>query len=281
MKYTSARSHFVNIDGIRTHYAEAGEGPTLILLHDGGYGSGGELCWFRNIDALAEHYHVIAPDWLGFGDTDKLHDFGGGRARRLRHMTRFLETLDISSAAFMGNSMGATVLLQVAASGEEPWPIAAIVSVSGGGFIPLNDARKRSLDYDCTYEGMRDICSVFVHDQTLLDDERFVRARYEAAIRPGAWEAIAAARFKSPIVPERNVEFGHEDTTMYEQISVPTLLVAGADDELREPGYAAGLAARVPDCELLTVERCGHMPQIEYPDQFNRAAIDFLSRRYP
>jgi pimeloyl-ACP methyl ester carboxylesterase len=281
MTYCNARSRFLRVDGIRTHYLEAGDGPPVVLLHDGSWGSGGELCWFANIDALAERYRVIAPDWLGFGRTDKLHDFEGGRARRLWHMTRLLQTLEIDSAAFLGNSMGASMLLQVAASREEPWPIAAIVSASGGGFIPMNDARRQSMDYDCTYEGMRSIFSLFVHDQGLLDDDRLVRARYEASIQPGAWEAIAAARFKSPLVPEREVEFGQEDKTAYERIAVPTLLVAGAQDRLREPGYANELAERIPRCELITIESCGHLPQIEHPQRFNEVVLAFLERAYP
>ncbi|WP_213576675.1 alpha/beta hydrolase [Rhodococcus sp. USK13] len=273
----AARSRTILIDGIRTHYLECGEGPPVVLLHDGSYGSSAELSWYPTIDALSRSHRVIAPDWLGFGGTDKLHDFNGGRSRRLAHMTRFLETLDVGIATFCGVSMGATLLLTVAAGDEFDWHIGAIVSVSGGGFIPFNEARAATLDYDCTLEGMRKIVSYFVHDQTLLDDHRLVQARYEAAIRPGAWEAVAAARFKSPLATGRN-EFGHRDTLAYERINAPTLLVAGADDRLREPGYADELVDRIPRAELLTFAECGHLPQIEHPDRFNHAVNEFLAK---
>jgi pimeloyl-ACP methyl ester carboxylesterase len=270
-----ARSRAIRVDGIRTHYLECGEGPIVVLLHDGSYGSSAELSWFANVEALATSHRVIAPDWLGFGGTDKLHDFSGGRARRLWHMTRFLEALDIDSAAFCGVSMGATLLLGVASSREEPWPISALVSVSGGGFIPMNEARKATADFDCTLAGMRTIVANFVHDPSLLDDERLVDARFEAAIEPGAWEAVAAARFKSPIVPARP-EFGQADDLRYEEIDVPALLIAGENDKLREPNYASDLAKRIPRARLLTLPECGHLPQIEHPDEFNRAVLDFL-----
>jgi hypothetical protein len=39
-----ARSHYVRVDGIRTHYLDAGDGPTVVLLHDGSYGASGQLC---------------------------------------------------------------------------------------------------------------------------------------------------------------------------------------------------------------------------------------------
>jgi 2-hydroxymuconate-semialdehyde hydrolase len=272
----SAASRTIVIDGIRTHYLEYGDGPPVVLLHDGSYGSSAELSWYPNIEALGRSHRVIAPDWLGFGGTDKLHDFGGGRRRRLAHMTRFLEVMDLGTAIFCGVSMGATLLLTVAADDGYDWPIRAIVSVSGGGFIPLNEARAATLDFDCTLEGMRLIVSRFVHDQSLLDDERLVRARFEAAIEPGAWEAVAAARFKSPLVAQRS-EFGHQDSIAYERINVPTLLVAGADDELREPGYADELAKRIPKARLMTLARCGHLPQIEHPEQFNAAVGKFMA----
>jgi pimeloyl-ACP methyl ester carboxylesterase len=115
-----------------------------------------------------------------------------------------------------------------------------------------------------------------VHDQSLLDDERLVRARFEGAIKPGAWEAVAAARFKSPLVAQRP-EFGNEDIIPYERINVPTLLVAGVNDELREPGYADELVNRIPKAQLLSLAECGHLPQIEHPEQFNEAVCKFIA----
>ena len=111
----------------------------------------------------------------------------------------------------------------------------------------------------------------------MVDDERLVRARFEAAIEPGAWEAVAASRFKSPLVPDRT-EMGHPDTIPYERIDVPTLLVAGDDDELREPGYADEVAKRIPTADLLTFTECGHLPQIEHPERFNQAVNEFLTK---
>lgn len=270
---------FVIVDGIKTHYLDVGSGLPVVLLHDGGFGADATLTWYKNLDAIASRYRIIAPDWLGYGQTDKLHDFGGGRARRLKHMTRFLETLCIDRAFFAGCSMGATVLLQVAASGEEPWPVAGVVAVSGGGFAPMNDARRKALSFDCTLESLRTVVSTYVQDQSLLDDPMMVRARYESAILPGAWEAISAVRFKSPLAPEVS-DFGNQDKTSYESISVPTLLFAGGQDKLRDPGYAQPVASRIPDCELQLFERCGHLPNIEEPERFNKALMDFLSRRY-
>lgn len=78
----------------------------------------------------------------------------------------------------------------------------------------------------------------------------------------------------SPVHPAR-AEFGQPDTTPYERIRVPTLIVAGANDKLRLPGYANELAQRIPDAEALVIDECGHCPNIEYPALFTKAVIDF------
>jgi len=273
-----ARSHVVEVDGIRTHYLEGGEGPTLVLLHDGGFGASAEACWYRNFDAFASRFHVVAPDWLGFGETAKLHDFEGGRARRLWHMTRFLEVMGIEQAAFAGVSMGATLLLQVLATGERNWPVTAAVAISGGGFMPDNEARRSMVEFDCTRESMQTLVRAMTHDPAWGDDPNLVDRRLENAIKPGAWEAVAAARFKSPIATTPR-DFGAEDTTPYGNIAVPTLLIAGAEDKLREAGYADVVARQVPRCELHVLDECGHMAHIERADEVNELVMTFLFSR--
>lgn len=270
-----AESRFVEVDGIRTHYLEGGEGPTLVLLHDGAFGASADACWYRNFDVLASRFHVIAPDWLGFGDTAKLHDFEGGRARRLRHMTRFLEIMDVQNAAFAGVSMGATLLLQVLASRDRQWPVTSAIAISGGGFMPDNEARRSMLDFDCTRESMQTLVRAMTEDPAWAADPNLVDRRFENAIKPGAWEAVAAARFKSPIATTPP-DFGGTDTTPYDQIQVRTLLIAGDKDKLREPGYADVVAAQVPHCELHVLEDCGHMANIERADDVNALVVQFL-----
>ena len=61
-------------------------------------------------------------------------------------------------------------------------------------------------------------------------------------------------------------------------ILATVLIIAGANDPLREPGYSTKLAARIPDNEHHVYENCGHCPNIEFADRFNAHAIDFLKR---
>jgi pimeloyl-ACP methyl ester carboxylesterase len=63
------------VGDIQTHYLEAGEGPHLVLLHGGEYGASAETTWKFSIGPLAEKFHVVAPDMLGYGLTDKIYSF--------------------------------------------------------------------------------------------------------------------------------------------------------------------------------------------------------------
>jgi pimeloyl-ACP methyl ester carboxylesterase len=270
-----ARSEYIEVDAIRTHYLTAGDGPPLVLLHSGEFGACAELSWELVIPRLAEHYRVVAPDWLGFGETDKIFDFGGGTARRLRHMAAFLAHLGIERAPFVGSSMAGTVLARVLAGPDPVLPVSAAVLVSGGGFVPLNESRQALLDFDGSEQAMRSMIRVLLHDPAWALSNDYIARRLAIANRPGAWEAVAAARFKSPQVPAR-LEFGQPDTTDYEAIGVPVLVLAGAQDKLREPGYAEAIATRIPSARARVYENCGHVPNLEVPEAVAHDVLTFL-----
>ena len=267
---------YVEVDGISTHYLEAGSGRPVVLLHAGEFGGAAEFSWEATIPALATRYRVIAPDWLGFGHTDKVHDFLSGGRRRLKHMAAFLRTLEVESAAFVGNSMGGTLLGKAIAADPPVLP----VIVSGGGFAPDNAARRTLLEYDCTVEGMRKVLDVLFYDKRWPEDDEYVARRHAMSVLPGAWECSAAARLRSPVAPERS-DYGVPDTTPWEQVACPTLFMCGGMDVLKEPGFAAELAARVPSGSHVEYPDCGHAPNIERARQFNDDVLEFFSRCYP
>ncbi|MBN9107912.1 MAG: alpha/beta hydrolase [Pseudonocardia sp.] len=265
---------------MRTHVLEEGSGPPVVLLHSGEYGACAESSWSHLVPELAAAgYHVVAPDWLGFGLSDKVVDFADPAGRRMRHMAATIAALDLGPAAVVGNSMGGTYLAMDIAAAEPTLGAVAAVLVSGGGFVPDNDARHAILDYDLTEEGMARILRVLMHASRHAEDPRYVAWRHRLSLEPGAWQCAASARLRPP-TSTRGGEFGRADTTPYENIKVPTLIVAGADDPLRLPGYADEVAARVPDVELLVYPECGHVPNIEHPDRFRDDLLSFLDRRY-
>jgi pimeloyl-ACP methyl ester carboxylesterase len=279
------QSKFVEVDGINTHYLEAGpkDAPTVALLHSGEFGGCAEISWEFTIPALAEHFHVVAPDWLGFGRTDKVYDFADQRSRVYRHMSRFYEVVGITEADFIGNSMGGSNLARIIADPPAIFPVRSAILCSGGGFTPLTEERKTLLAYDGTAGAMAALLHAMLHDPKWGDDKAYVSRRQDIALLPGAFECASAPRLKRPS-PEKKEEksgdqsFGIPDNTIYENVEVPVLIIAGENDPLREPGYSNDLAKRIPDNEHYVYGKCGHCPNIEHADRFNDHVIEFLRR---
>lgn len=271
----------IMVEGMLTNIVEQGTGPSVVLLHSGEYGGCAEGSWSELIPHLADNgYHVVAPDWLGFGESDKVIDFADPTGRRMRHMAATLKALDLGPTAFVGNSMGGSYLAMALASDTPLFDDAAVaVLVSGGGFVPATEARDKIQDYDLTEEGMARIFRTVAFHPTVADDVEYIRWRHQLSLAPGSWQCAASARLRPPGTTGIH-DIGKADNTAYEQIAVPTLIIAGADDPLRLPNYADVMDERIPDSELITYAECGHVPNLEYPDRFREDLLSFLERKF-
>lgn len=263
------------VDGLFTSYLEAGEGDPVVLLHGGEFGASAELGWERNIAALAARNRVLAPDQLGFGQSAKVIDFVNGRGMRIRHVARFCETVGIESAHFVGNSMGAINLLTDATSDAPLLPIRSLVIICGGGEIQQNRHFEALQQYDATLPAMRRIVEALFYDAGYPADDDYVRRRYESSTAPGAWEAVAAARFRRPDAAPPQAP---STARAYERIAVPTLLVEGGDDKLLPSGWAAQIAKQIDGARSVVVDEAGHCPQIEQAATVNELLLDFLAK---
>jgi len=266
----------VIVDGLVTSYLEAGEGDPVVLLHGGEFGANAEIGWERNIAALAVHYRVLALDMLGFGQSAKVVDFNDGRGMRIRHVARFCSDLGIESAHFIGNSMGALMLLTDATSDSPMLPVRTIVVICGGGEIQRNAYMDALYEYDATLPAMRRIVEALFYGVDYPADDDYVRRRYESSTAPGAWEAVAASRFRrpgaAPTAPASSAR-------AYQRISVPTLVVEGACDKLLPLGWAKQVADQIRDGRSAVVDAAGHCPQIEQPAVVNKLLVEFLGAR--
>jgi pimeloyl-ACP methyl ester carboxylesterase len=265
------------VDELETAYYEMGSGPTVVLLHGGEHGSNSELTWECNFEPLAREYHVVAPDWLGFGKSAKVHDFALGSQRRLLHLQRFLDRKGIKEADFIGCSMGGALAVRALAADQTSLPVRSLTLIGAGGNAPDNAYRRALLDYDCSLSGMKKIVEALFHDKSWAADDAYIQRRFESSISPGAWECSEAARLKNPLLPQRS-EFGQVDATAYERITAPVLVIAGERDKLKDPGYCAHLAKRFQNGESHVIPDCGHLPNIECAAAVNQILLRFLRK---
>jgi pimeloyl-ACP methyl ester carboxylesterase len=264
----------IEVEGLATSYLEAGQGDPVVLLHGGEYGATAELGWEHNIAAIAAHHRVLAPDMLGFGNSAKVIDFNDGRGMRIRHVAHFCAELGVKSAHFVGNSMGAINLLVDATSASPTLPMHSMVAICGGGDIQRNSHVDALYDYDATMPAMRRIVEALFYAPSFPADDAYVRRRYESSIAPGAWESLAAARFRRPGLDPPSTP---SSVRPYERIGVPTLVVEGGCDKLLPTGWAAEIAEQIPAARSVVIERAGHCPQIEQPEVVNELLLAFLA----
>jgi len=263
----------ISVDGLTTGYLEAGSGDPVILLHGGEFGASADLGWERNIAALATQFRVLAPDMLGFGESAKVIDFNDGRGMRIRHIARFCEIMGVASAHFIGNSMGAINLLVDTTSEHPVLPVHSLVAICGGGEIQKNEHVGALYDYDASFEAMRRIVTALFFDPSYPADEDYVRRRHESSIAPGAWESLAAARFRRPGLEAPSTPSSQR---AYERITVPVLVVEGGGDKLLPSGWAAEIAGQITGARSVVIENAGHCPQIEAPEATNAVLLEFL-----
>ncbi|EYT55286.1 hypothetical protein H490_0105585 [Leucobacter sp. UCD-THU] len=273
---TAAQFRTVRAGSFRTAYIEAGrpELPTVVLLHEGAYGASAWLCWRELIGALAEDYHVVAPDLLGFGETDKAVFLDRSPySFRVDHISDFCRTLGIGDAAFIGASFGGSLALRAVAQSPGAWPVSRVLTLSGsGGPYRLPSGIEALADFDSTLEAARKITSLVVSNVDDLEDH--IETRLELSLMPGHWEAQNAPRLRAP----NRQSPPREDTFLGDlgSVSVPVWFVEGKRDRLLETGWSERLRELTPGSRSLLGD-FAHEPNIDEPEKLLPILRDFLS----
>ena len=258
---------------IKTHFLEAGSGPDLVLLHGGEYGASAEITWSANIDALAKAFHVVAPDLLGWGQTDKVYSFSDPAGLRIRHLQRFLEALGIGKALFVGNSAGGGLILRASVRSPAPLQIAKMVTICGNASVFKTTSQADLENYTPSLENMKKVVALLYHDPRWQTEEN-IRQRYEASMIPGAWEALSAARLRSPAHQARSTT--DEFVKQLSRLTIPLLIMSCEHDPLNQPDWDVNFQKIVPGSKVHRFMHSAHEPQIEEPEEFHRVLTQFM-----
>jgi pimeloyl-ACP methyl ester carboxylesterase len=261
------------VGDIKTHFLEAGSGPDLVLLHGGEYGASAEITWRYNIDALAQRFHVVAPDILGWGQTDKLYSFTDPAGLRIKHVQRFLKILAIGKAFFVGNSAGGGLILRAAVRSPMPFQIQKMVTICGNASVFKTNSQADLDNYTPSLENMEKIVALLYHDAKWRSEIN-VRERYESSIIPGAWETLSAARLRSSVHQVRSTT--EEFVKQLSQLTIPLLLMSCDHDPLNQSDWDVNFQKIVPGSKVYRFKHSAHEPQIEETEEFNRVLTEFL-----
>ncbi len=249
-------------------YQDSCDIPALQLIH--GFPLNGSM-WLEQMEDLGNFARVIAPDLRGFGQSEAVAGpysmalLADDCADLLGHLSV------LTPFVIGGHSMGGYVAFEfyrnykdhiggLILTATRAAPDTAVGKENRDKMIDL--VRRRGVT--AVIQPMLDVLfapQTYEADPELVD---FVRDLMETASPEGVIGALQAMRDRPdsrPTLPE---------------IDVPVLIIHGADDQIVPVSEAEEMAAAISDCKLVILEDAGHMPNLEQPDAFNDAVIDFL-----
>jgi 2-hydroxymuconate-semialdehyde hydrolase len=265
----------IDVDGIRTNYIVAGEGPPLILIHGSGPGVTAFANWRGVIPDFAQHFTCYAPDTLGFGYTDFPDDIDGFSIERwVAHLVGFMDALGIAKAHMIGNSYGGALTLAIATCHPDRVAGIVLMGAAGRSEFQLTKGLEEVWGYEPSLDNMRALMNTFAHDASLVKEE-IVKSRYEASIRPGAHEKY------SSLFPEPRQRWLTELSTSDDRLARlhhQVLMVHGREDVIVPVACSIRFNEVIPNSELHIFGNCGHWTQIEMRDRFIELVTPFLKR---
>ncbi len=273
--------HYADTNGIRMHYAAAGEGEPVVLLH------GFPECWYswrKQIPALAEGYRVIAPDLRGYHETDKRGPYDTTTLQE--DVLGLLDALGEDSAHLVGHDWGGAIAWQLAMGYRQAVRSLAILniphpalSIKGLGSI----AQLRRSWYMFFFQlpwipeqflarnGYRQLANTLLQGippgEERSADLAFYRQSWEEHGLSGGINWYRAL-FRSP----------RRLTDPVPIVTAPTTMIWGEEDFALGKELTVGTERFVEDFELHYLPGVGHFVQQEAPERVNELLLGHLAR---
>jgi len=237
----------------------------VILLHGLG---GSAQAWGLNIAPLAEKYHVIVPDQIGFGKSDK--PLVNYRVRTyVDFLDQFCKQLKIERATLVGSSMGGWIATMFTAS--FPDRVDKLVLVDAAGYRPPKDFDTRTLIglNPSTREGTKILIAKVFYNKAFQTDAAVDQA---IAARLAAGDGYTINSLTESII--RGEDFLDE---IVKTIKRPTLIIWGRQDGLVSLADGERFNKDIVGSKMIVIDQCGHVPNTEKPGEFNAAVLKFLA----
>src|SRR5262245_6172618 len=255
------------VNGIDIDYTDQGAGTPVILIH--AYPLSKRM-WEDQLSALRHHCRVVTLDLRGFGDSDT-----GPEPYSMDQMAAdvrgLMSALEIDEATIVGLSMGGYVSL--ALYRQYPEVIRALVLADTRAAADTHEGRARRLKLaqKAEREGAAAIAEELIPSllgRTTLESRAAVVERVREIIKANSPEGIAGA--------QRGMAGRRDSTYILPGIDFPVLIIVGAEDALIPIAEAEGFRDGIRGARLRVIAGAGHLSNLEQPDAFNGALIEFI-----
>ncbi|MBY0335597.1 MAG: alpha/beta hydrolase [Acetobacteraceae bacterium] len=262
-------------DGVDLHCEEVGSGIPIVFVHEF---AGDSRSWEPQLRFFGRRYRCIAFNARGYPPSAVPAAGQYSQDRATDDVAQVIRKLGLAPCHVVGLSMGAFAALHV---GLRYPHLARSLTAAGVGYGAAPDKRAQFREEtDATIariraEGMGTMAGVYGRGPTrLIFEEKDPRGYAEFLSQLGEHSTEGSAGTMAGVQRERpslwELEAG------FRKMDVPTFIIAGdEDDPTLEPGLF--LKRTIPTSALLVMPKCGHTMNLEDPDAFNRAVLDFIT----
>jgi pimeloyl-ACP methyl ester carboxylesterase len=270
---------FCQVNGQVAFYTDAGKGETIVLLHAGGTSSGH---WCKVVPLLQDRYRVIAPDLIGFGETDPwagncelTHDDQVDLVRGIMHWA------GTGPVHLVGHSYGGAVAMRLALA--HPEQIKSLVLIE-----PVLNPLLPQVGETAMFEDERHLAAAFIADAVAGEDVSAWRRFIDHHNGVGTWDGLsdnAQDRFLDMTRATADAYRSNlnNPTTLadLEALRPATFLVRGAETSETYRRIDRILRDHVLDRETMEIEGAAHMSPLTHPDRIAAVIARHAMQQHP
>lgn len=264
----------VRVNGVGLYFEATGEGFPLVFNHEyaGDYRS-----WEHQVRFFSRRYRVITYNYRGYPPSEVPEDPNVySETKLIEDLYQLLSHLQISKAHIAGLSMGANIALHFGIRNPEMCSSLALASCGTGSANPGQFKQHGAVMIkQLEREGMGPFADLLSQGPTRIQlSKKDPRAWQESRLRLAEHSELGMSLVFRGVQLQRPSIFDLED--QLKKLQVPTLLMVGDEDEgCLEPTIF--MKRHMSQAGLLVFPRSGHALNLEEPDFFNRAMLDFLT----
>ncbi len=252
--------------------------PPVLLLHDGAWGGCGSVSWGGVIPRLAKRYHVIVPDMLGFGATDKAVFLDSSPYLfRARHVLALLDELGVTEKVQVaGNSFGGTIALRMLEVCAERVSSAVTINGTGGPNWRSEFGKSELAHWDGSRADLERILDLLVDRTPHFDFDAQLDERLQSGMSYGHYRAMNAPSLPQPAIFNEGRTLNEDWPAPIAACAARILLVGGLRDPLLETNWIDELSARLhsPKSTWLDTK---HSPNIDDPAAISELLDNWFS----
>lgn len=257
------------VNEIRVHWREGGRGEAVLFVHGFPF-NGGQ--WEAQIERLPQRWRFLAPDLRGFGETER----GGGEGPLgmdllADDLAAFLDSQEIERAVVCGLSMGGYIAFALWRWHRARVRALVLCDTRAGADTAEAKEKRRAMAERVRREGVGALAEAQL---PLLLSAETRRERPEVVER--VREMIESTPQETILRALVGLAERPDSTDLLPTITVPTLVVGGAEDVMTPPDELEALARSIPGAHLQLIEGAGHLPNLENPVAFDRVLVHFL-----